>query len=418
MQRVLKFVKYLPQFGWEPIILTVKKGEYPAIDFSLEKSIPETCKVYRVNSLEPGSLYKFFTGMKKDEIIPVAALAEKGGGWKKRLSHWIRKSFFIPDAKIGWIPFAVQAGKKIILEENPDIIFSSSPPPTVHLIARKLAKWSGLKWVADFRDPWTDIYHYDKNKLPYLSKFINLAMEKKVLDACNALTTVSEDLLRLFSQKISFISESQIISNGYDEDDLPKIEGTSEQKYFHIMYAGKMNKQQDPDNFWKVLKERINSDKSFKKYLKISTYGHIESDIIKTIEEYGLSEHVEFNPYIEYQSLLKILNTATALLLLIPDTKKNKGILTGKLFDYLGLRKPIIGIGPSKGDAAEIINGCNSGKMLDFDNHSMIKEEIERMFYIWKANSFIPMNINETELKKYSRENQAKQLTDLMKKIV
>src|SRR6056297_643237 len=135
VQRVLKFAKYLPEFGWQPIILTVKNGEYPAHDESLRKDIPESCKVYKTPALEPFSLYKKFTGMAEDERIPTAALTEKKTNWKKKVAHWIRLNLFIPDAKIGWIPYAVKAGKHIIQKENPDTIFSSSPPPTVNLIA-------------------------------------------------------------------------------------------------------------------------------------------------------------------------------------------------------------------------------------------------------------------------------------------
>jgi hypothetical protein len=140
VQRVLKFAKYLPEFGWQPLVLTVKNGEYPAYDKSLKNDIPPECKVYTTKSIEPFKLYKKFTGMAENEAIPVATLTENKKNWKKRLAYWIRLNLFIPDAKIGWIPFAVKAGKKIIQEEKPDIILSSSPPPTVHLIAKKLAK--------------------------------------------------------------------------------------------------------------------------------------------------------------------------------------------------------------------------------------------------------------------------------------
>ena len=145
VQRVLKFAKYLPQFGWQPIILTVKNGEYPAIDETLEKDIPPECIVYKTNSWEPTNLYKKFAVMKKDEKIPVAVLSENNVSWKKKIANWIRLNLFIPDAKIGWIPFAVRKGKEIIKEHQPDVIFSSSPPHSLQFIAKKLAKWSGLK---------------------------------------------------------------------------------------------------------------------------------------------------------------------------------------------------------------------------------------------------------------------------------
>ncbi|MCK4715587.1 MAG: glycosyltransferase, partial [Candidatus Marinimicrobia bacterium] len=202
VQRVLKFAKYLPEFGWQPIILTVKNGEYPAIDNSLQKEIPANCKVYNTFSIEPNFVYKKFTGMGSDEKIPTAVLAAENTNWKKRLANWIRLNLFIPDAKIGWIPFAVRKGKKIIKAEKPDIIFSSSPPPTVHLIARKLAKWSGIKWVADFRDPWTDIYHYNDVKRSAWSLNRDKDKEKEIVTSADEIITVSQNVAELLNEKI------------------------------------------------------------------------------------------------------------------------------------------------------------------------------------------------------------------------
>jgi hypothetical protein len=161
VQRILKFAKYLPDFGWQPLVLTVSKGEYPALDKSLYKEIPQEAEVFKTKSFEPNLLYKKFVGLDQDASIPISVLSEEKSSLKKSLAHWIRINFFIPDAKIGWQPFAITEGKRIIENHQPDIIFSSSPPPTVHLIARRLKKYARLKWVADFRDPWTDIHYYE-----------------------------------------------------------------------------------------------------------------------------------------------------------------------------------------------------------------------------------------------------------------
>jgi hypothetical protein len=173
VQRVLKFVKYLPELGWQPLVLTVKKGEYPAIDETLAKNIPPECKVFKTNIFEPSDLYKRFLGMDDKAKIPTAVLADNNPGLKKQIANLIRLNFFIPDAKIGWKKFAVEEGLKIIETEKPDLIFSSSPPPTVHLIAKKLAAKTNLKWVADFRDPWTDIHYYEKQPRLFFAKYLD-----------------------------------------------------------------------------------------------------------------------------------------------------------------------------------------------------------------------------------------------------
>ena len=234
VQRVLKFAKYLPEFGWEPIILTIKNGEYPAIDNTLLKDIPKNCKVYKSKAFQPSFLYRKFTGMKKDEKIPVASLANKDVNWKKRISNWIRLNIFIPDAKIGWLPFAIKEGKKIIQSEKPDIIFSSSPPPTVHLIAKKLAKWSRIKWIADFRDPWTDIHYLQNQKINPISKKFNKNLEIEVIKTCESATCVSENFVNLLTNQ--FNSKFNIITNGFDTETKFNVKKNPEK--FTILYIG------------------------------------------------------------------------------------------------------------------------------------------------------------------------------------
>jgi hypothetical protein len=262
VQRILKFAKYLPDFGWQPIILTVKNGEYPAIDESLINEIPNNCRVFKTNSIEPNNLYKKLIGIKSNQNIPVAVLAEKHQSLKKKIANRIRLNLFIPDAKIGWKPFAVKKSKQIINEFNPDLIFSSSPPPTVHLIAKSLKKYSNLKWVADLRDPWTDIYYYHNLKKSKISTRLDKNLELSVFKSADLLCTVSKDLANIFAGKKPGL-DIKIITNGFDPDDLPDISLKEKYKKFTIAYAGKLNVQQNPNNLWQVLQKLINTNKQF-----------------------------------------------------------------------------------------------------------------------------------------------------------
>lgn len=411
VQRLLKFAKYLPEFGWDPIILTVANGEYPAIDESLAKDIPEGCKVYKTKAFEPTTFYRKFTGMKQDEKIPVANLAQKNISWKKKLSNWVRLNFFVPDAKIGWIPYAVSQGKQIIKKEQPDIIFSSSPPPTVHLIAKKLAKWSGLKWVADFRDPWTDIYHYDgANRNPLTLKY-DRNLEKKVLQKASKLTTVSKSVHDLLQRKTNV--EIEVISNGFDEADFP-IKVDSNPESFIITYAGKMNAQQNPENLWRVLSSLKDTETGFAKHLKIVLIGNIEEIVINQIRAYNLINHLETPGYVAHNKLPVYFNNSQVLLLVIPNTKKNKGIITGKMFEYLATSKFIFGIGPEHGDAAEILSKTNAGRMFDFENESGIRNEILNQYQCWKNK--IKPKINQSEVMRYTRKELTSKLAESLEK--
>lgn len=414
VQRVLKFAKYLPEFGWQPIILTVKKGEYPAIDETLADDIPENCKVYKTKSLEPNFLYKKFTGMDSDMSVPVAVLAEKDVNWKKKIANWIRLNLFIPDAKIGWIPFAVKQGKEIIKKEKPDIIFSSSPPPTVHLIAMKLAKWSGIKWVADFRDPWTKIYHYNRSKKNKYSLLLDKKFEQQVVNSADNLVTVSNNipsLLRHDSKK-----NFAIIPNGYDEDDFLGLNILEKFDKFTMAYAGKMNNQQNPRNLWIALKQLKESNSNFAENFQILFMGNIAPDVIKEIKKYKLDSYCKFTGHIEHKNMIENILKSDVLLLLIPDTQDNKGIVTGKIFEYMRAGNFILGIGPKNGDAAKILDDTKTGKMFEYEDMEGIKKEIKRVFENWQKGT--RSEVNKEEIEKYSRRKLTHKLTEIFDSLI
>jgi len=408
VQRVLKFAKYLPEFGWQPIVLTVKNGEYPAIDNSLQDDIPSICKVYKTFSLEPNMFYKKFTGMAVDEKIPTALLAAESTNWKKRLANWIRLNLFIPDAKIGWIPFAVRKGKKIIKAERPDIIFSSSPPPTVHLIAHKLAKWSGIKWVADFRDPWTDIYHYNDVKRSAWSLNWDKDKEKEIVTTAGEIITVSQNVAELLNEKTTNQREIYIIPNGYDEADFIDLGEETTFDKFTIAYAGKINNQQNPSNLWKILGNMVRENPTFAANFRILLMGNITDEVITEIKQNNLEKELKNPGYVDHQTALKNLKESHILLLLIPNTGKNKGIITGKIFEYMAMEKFILGVGPKDGDAAETLAQTNTGRMFEFNEIQEVRNEMKRQYKNWQKG--LTQKVSREEIMKYSRKELTKKL--------
>lgn len=414
VQRVLKFAKYLPEFGWQPIILTVENGEYPAIDNSLQDDIPSSCQVYKTFSLEPNLFYKKFTGMAADEKIPTAVLAAENTNWKKRLANWIRLNLFIPDAKIGWIPFAVRKGKKIIKAEKPDIIFSSSPPPTVHLIAKKLAKWSGIKWVADFRDPWTDIYHYNDVIRSAWSLNRDKDKEKEIVTYAGEIITVSQNVAELLNEKIPNPREIHIIPNGYDETDLDNLKEEPAFDKFTIAYAGKINIQQNPSNLWKILGSMVRENPTFAANFQIFLMGNITDEVITEIRQNNLEKELKNLGYVDHQTALKNLQKSHVLLLLIPNTEKNKGIVTGKFFEYINMEKFILGFGPKDGDAAEILVQTNTGRMFEFNEIQELRNEIKRQYK--NRQKGLTQKVNREEIMKYSRRKLTEKLVGVFEK--
>jgi hypothetical protein len=418
VQRILKFAKYLPQYNWQPIVLTVKQGEYPAIDHSLTKEIDSCIQVVKTNSLEPGIIYKKFTGLKKEDQIPVAVLAEEEENWRKKIAHWIRLNLFIPDAKIGWLPFAIYKGKNIIRDEKPEIIFSSSPPPTVHLIARKLKKYSGLKWVADFRDPWTDIHYYEnKPRLKWIEN-MDKKLEHSILDHADKIVCISKlDIEMYFKHRIQG-DKCIHIPNGYDESDFKGIQphGTSGD-IFHIIHLGAAGKERNPTNLFKAIKKL--SDKSIihPGSFCLTFIGKVEQEVMTSFKEYSILDYIKCIPYLPHKEALNHCVNASIMLLLITQSEKNIRILPGKTFEYMRLGIPLLALGPEKGEVARILNESKAGKVIDYKNEQDIYDFILKAYRKW-SNKEENLLTAGNYIQRYERKNLTGELALVFNDII
>jgi len=408
IQRVLKFVKYLPSFGWQPVILTVQNGEYPAIDNNFETDIPKECIVYKTPALEPISFYKKFIGLGNEEKIPTAVLAEKKQNWKKRIANWIRLNLFIPDAKIGWKYHATKKGNQIIQEHKPDLIFSSSPPPTVHLIAKYLAKKNDIKWVADFRDPWTDIYYYDSLKKSNFALYLDKKLESSVFNYDNLICTVSNSLAELFYYKYQR-NDIEIIPNGFDTDDFKDFDNINRFEKFTIVYAGSLNSQQNPTNLWQALENLIETNKQFADDFQLLFMGNFSKEIIQSIHKHNLFSYFTNQGYVDHLQALKNLKRSHIKLLVIPNTRNNRGIITGKFFEYLAIGGFIVGIGPKDSDAAIILKGVGAGSFHNYDDD--LTSTLLSQYSKWKNGEYD--ETNPEKLNKFSRKSLTQKLSNI-----
>lgn len=413
VQRVLKFVKYLPQYGWQPLVLTVRNGAYPALDPSLSKDIPKECIVHQTPSFEPTLLYKRFVGMDEDQPIPNAVVTEENPNWKKKLAAKIRLNLFIPDAKITWLPPAVKTGRKIVHAHRPAVIFSSSPPPTVHLIAKKLQRESGLPWVTDFRDPWTDMYYYDKVQKSDWATRLDKKLELEVLQKSNRILTVSNQLKQLFGSKIGSSKRIRIVPNGFDEDDLAPFTNSEPFEKFTLAYAGKLNSQQNPENLWQALEHLLQTKAGFSENFQLLYMGHFAPEVEYSIKKHGLKNNLNYTGYLEHDKMLQHLSKSHLLLLVVPQAKDNKGILTGKVFEYLGIRRFILAIGPTDGDLAGILHQTESGTMFDFKDQP--ESFLEKLYDHW-VESHTALR-TKGDISAYSRKAQTEQLAFLFKQL-
>ncbi len=370
VQRVLKFAKYLPEFGWEPVILTVENGEYPAMDDSLIDDIPSGIKIYRTKALEPYKVYKLLSGQKKDSKIDNYVLKNKKPGLLARLFKWIRFNVFIPDARVGWVPYAVKEGHKILKEENIDVIFSSSPPHSLQLTAMRLAGKSNTPWVADFRDPWSSIVYYQDEKRMLLSKKLDERMERKVLRGADRVITVST-AIKGDLDKIGQRSDTTVIYNGYDAADFDPQRKKIQAGKVKITYAGFLSDTRIPEKLLEIL-----SDDPFQRFdnIELHIYGKTSPGFDLRVEKLHLDSKVINHGYIDHGTLVKNLCTSDSLLMVVDNVSDNKGILTGKLFDYMGTQRPIIAIGPKDGEVGKIIAESSSGWYVEYNDEAGMKK--------------------------------------------
>lgn len=408
---MVKFVKYLPQFKIEPIVLTVnpKDASFAVIDTSLSDEIPDNLIVFKTKSREPFSFYKKLT-LKKE--IPFGGFAnEEDPGVLQKLSRFIRGNFFIPDARIGWNSFAYQQAKKIINEFNIKTVITSSPPHSTQLIGLKLKNNFGLQWIADLRDPWTDIYYYNRMYHSPIAKLQDRKKELKVLQNADKIIVVSESIKELFASKIKINEREKIsvISNGFDEIDFKK-NVVNENPKFVITYTGTLADNYHIDGFIEALIRFVKEHGDSK--IQLQFVGTVSGKYIDIIENSVLKAVCTFNGHVDHNTSITYLMNSNALFLAIPDVVQNEGILTGKLFEYLAARKPIIGIGPVEGDAAHIIDECSAGQMFSYSDVDSIKEYINDLYLKWIGSEDIG---NKSEVyNNYSREKLTKKLANLI----
>jgi glycosyltransferase involved in cell wall biosynthesis len=411
VQRWLKFVKYLREFGVEPIVLTVDNdyASYPITDSSLFEEIPEGIKVFYTKSKEPFSIYKSLSG-KKD--IPHSGFAnEIKVSLLQKIMRFIRGNLFIPDARKGWNKFAYKKAKQLILEHNITTIITTSPPHSTQLIGSKLKDDLKIKWVADLRDPWTDIYYYKQLYHTAFAKKIDSSYEKKVLTQADKIIVVSKIIKDQFLNKIPDIDNTKfsVIPNGFDELDFDDL-GKYEKSNFMITYTGTISNEYHIESFLNAIKrltKEINENQIILRFV-----GVVSDNYKNFIHDIGLSEITEYKGYVEHKKSVEYLQQSTVLFLAIPDVKNNGGILTGKLFEYLGAKKPIIGIGPVNGEAAMIIKECGAGKMFDYNDENNIYAYLLNLFQKWNSGENI--NIKNEQVKIYTRKHLTKELSSLM----
>jgi glycosyltransferase involved in cell wall biosynthesis len=371
VQRWLKFSKYLPDFGWEPVILTIDPSfaAYPALDKSLEAEIPTSLTVIRTKATDYFRLYS-----KDKSKIPSSGFASNDeDNLKSVLIRFIRGNFFIPDPRKGWNKFAFREACQIIEKYKIEHIITSSPPHSTQLIGLKLKKkFPFIKWIADLRDPWTDIYYYDRFFPTYPAKKIDAQFELNVLKSADRIITVGKSLKELFcSKEAGLEKKTMVISNGYDEDDFDGVK-SSVPDTFTISYIGTLSDSYPVNGFLKALVRFRNAGNDF----KMRFVGFVSEKQKKLISSALEEKNLEFIGYVDHHSAIKYMSGSSLLLLIIPDHPSSRSIITGKLFEYIATGKPILCLGPDEGDAAVCLRESGHKGVFSWDDSHSIEDFI------------------------------------------
>ena len=419
VQRWVKFAKYLPSEGWQPVIYTPENPEQLAIDHTLEKEIPSEAEIIRTHITEPYELYKKFlrrSGHSKEavEVNPVNA---QNKSLAQKVAMWIRGNLFRPDPRCLWIGPSVRYLKKY-LEENPvDLIVSTGPPQSMHMIGLKLAKETGLPWIADFRDPWTKIFYFKHLSMTRATERWHHRMERKVLDNATAVVAVSP----LVQQEFQAMTQTpvELITNGYDECDFPhgKDKGAEggPDKDFVITHTGLFAADGNPTVLWDVLSEKCTKDTDFRKHLKIKLVGKTDIQIIKSLEDAGLKANLIDMGYQPHNIAIEEQRTASLLILPLRKEPEYKAVLPGKLFEYLASWRPVLGIGQPDGAMSMILNTTKTGVVLDWNDKTSIGRFID---LCWSNHLKGNLTVEDADISQFTRRNLTRRMAELFENII
>ena len=405
VQRWLKFSKYLPEFGYTPIILTVdeKEASYAQLDYSLLQEVDPTLQVYKTKTFEPYNLYRKLSNKKE---IPYGGFSnQKKITLFERFSRLIRGNLFVPDPRKGWNRYALKKALDLISSEQIDVVVTSGPPHSTHLIGKRMKEQTGIRWIADFRDPWTDIYYYKELYHSRLATWFDKQLEKRVLSKADKIVTVSEEVGKLLLKKIPGTAEKMVvIPNGYDEADFENVT-IIPNEFFTITYTGTISTGYRIDQFIEAISQLPDR---IKNQMKIRFVGNVPDEILNLFDLKNLGSMVEVLGYIPHdQAVIQMVN-ASLLLMAIPDSPDNKGIVTGKFFEYLAAKRPILAIGPLGGDVDILIRKCRAGKLFSYDEKEKMSQFILEIFEKIQNGSFR----NETTgAEKYTRRNLTQDLS-------
>ena len=412
VQRWLKFTKYLRNFGWEPVIYSPSNPDYPVLDPTLAADIPSGIEQITLPIWEPYQFYKKFTGKKKTDKVHAGLLSDKkSSGWVEQLAVWIRGNLFIPDARKFWIKPSIRFLNNYLINNKIDAIVSTGPPHSMHLIALGVKKKLRIPWLADFRDPWTDIDFYQDLKISAFADRKHKKLELQTITGCDAMVVVSREMMENYNRMGG--NNIHLITNGFDPDDMTDQTVVQDTK-FSITHVGSLPPNRNPKVLWEALARLCNELPNFRNDLEIKLAGNVDRSVLSDLEHFGLTNQLNLIDYVPHDQVGILLKQSAVLLLAINNSPNAKGILTGKFFEYLAARRPILAIGPADGDLAQILNDSGAGAIFGYQDLEGMKDTIRSMYEKYINKDLI---VNPIGIGKYSRKSLTAELAAILDNI-
>ncbi|WP_299680806.1 glycosyltransferase family 4 protein [uncultured Tenacibaculum sp.] len=378
VQRWLKFVKYLRDFGIEPVVFTAENPFYPTVDETLIQDVPDGIEIVKCPIFEPNNIVAKF---KKNETQRSAGFLDPNPSLISKLLLYIRANYFIPDARKFWVKPAVKMLRKYLSENSVDAVITTGPPHSLHLIGKKLKEATGIKWIADFRDPWTSIDYFHLLPLTNSARKKHFKLEEEVVRAADRVIMVSRNAKKKYED---FNKNIDVITNGFDTEKGLEEAKVELDKKFSITHIGTMNSERNPKAFWEALSEISEENSEFADDLELKFIGKVDDSVWENEIESRAFKDVKRVSYVPHLEAKLYQRKSQVLLIVVNDYPSAKEMIPGKTFEYLQANRPILGFAPEDGDLAEILSNTNSGVAVDFRNKELAKKSILNLYSNFK----------------------------------
>ncbi len=410
--RTLKIAKYLWDCGWEPIIYTAENAHYPSIDEGNFKDIRPETTILRGPIWEPYSLYKKFTRKEKNaNVNNVFYTSEQKSGLAHKLSVWIRSNFFIPDARAMWIKPSVKYLLNYLADNPVDAIFSNGPPHSNTRIATQLKKATGLPWLADFQDPWTQVDYYSLLSLTPLARRKHERQEQEVFEYADSITIVSDtwkaDLESIGAKHVS------VVPWGFDPDDYSNLVADESEK-FRLSHFGILGYDRKPTVLFEVVRDLCDEDPRFKQDVELLLVGQVDISVKENIDSLGIESVTTFTGNVDRSKALSYMKGSDILLLLLNKQANAGGRIPGKLFEYLAVKRSILCLGTKDGDSARIVQQTRSGHTLAYSEYDQMKSIVLAHYILYKDGKSTFVN---SEIAQYSSKVLTRRVADYLNAI-